>query len=75
MGRAAVSPLTAKSVAKRDQVSSEARTLVEARDDSHCFMLDQKPSDPSVTVRFDHAWVIPPSLFDDSEMDPQVGVY
>lgn len=36
-------------------------------------MLDQKPSD-NVSVRFDHAWVIPPSLFDDSDMDPQVGV-
>ncbi|GIJ98601.1 hypothetical protein Aspvir_000719 [Aspergillus viridinutans] len=58
-------------LARRDQVSSEARTLVEARDDSHCFMLCRKPSDPSVCVRFDHAWVIPPSLFDDSDMDPQ----
>ncbi|KAF7122517.1 hypothetical protein CNMCM5793_000542 [Aspergillus hiratsukae] len=58
-------------LARRDQVSSEARTLVEARDDSHCFMLRQKPSEPSVCVRFDHAWVIPPSLFDDSDMDPR----
>ncbi|KAF7163167.1 hypothetical protein CNMCM5623_008237 [Aspergillus felis] len=60
---------------RRDQVSSEARTLVEARDDSHCFMLRQKPSDPSACVRFDHAWVIPPSLFDDSDMDPQGPLY
>ncbi|KAE8308124.1 hypothetical protein BDV41DRAFT_581711 [Aspergillus transmontanensis] len=42
-------------VTRRDQVPSEARPLVEARDDSHCFMLDQKPSDPSVSVHFDHA--------------------
>ena len=72
---AAVSPPTIKSVVKQDQVSSQACALVEARDDSHCFMLDQKPLDPNVSVRFDHAWVIPPSLFDDSDMDPQVGVY
>lgn len=65
-------PLTTKSVAKRDRVPSKAQDLVEARDDSHCFMLDQKPSDPSISVRFDHAWVVPPSLFDDSDMDPQV---
>ncbi|KAJ5420905.1 hypothetical protein N7465_003424 [Penicillium sp. CMV-2018d] len=58
-------------LARRDQVSSQARTLVENRDNSHCFMLDQKPSDPNISVRFDHAWVIPPSLFDDSDMDPQ----
>ncbi|KAB8214406.1 hypothetical protein BDV33DRAFT_196132 [Aspergillus novoparasiticus] len=69
-----LNPLTTRSVARRDQVPSEARPLVEARDDSHCFMLDQKPSDTSVSVHFDHAWVIPPSLFDDSDMDPQVGV-
>ncbi|OQE94751.1 hypothetical protein PENNAL_c0003G03888 [Penicillium nalgiovense] len=37
-------------------------------------MLDQKPSD-NVSVRFDHAWVIPPSLFDDSDMDPQGTLY
>jgi hypothetical protein len=67
--------LTIKSVGRRDLVSSQARTLVEARDNSHCFMLDQKPSYPNVSVRFDHAWVIPPSLFDESDMDPQVGVY
>ncbi|PYH90221.1 hypothetical protein BO71DRAFT_335004 [Aspergillus ellipticus CBS 707.79] len=59
----------------RDEVPSEARTLVEIRDNSHCVILDRMPSDPSVSVRFDHAWVIPPSLFDDSDMDPQVGVY
>ncbi|KXG49037.1 Aminoglycoside phosphotransferase [Penicillium griseofulvum] len=61
----------ATKLVKQDQVSSQACALVEARDDSHCFMLDQKPLDPNVSVRFDHAWVIPPSLFDDSDMDPQ----
>lgn len=66
--------LTRNPVAKQDKVSSEARALVEARDNAHCFMLDQKP-DPSVSVRFDHAWVIPPSFFDDSDMDPQVCVH
>ncbi|KAJ6002237.1 hypothetical protein N7522_007464 [Penicillium canescens] len=62
-------------MAKRDKVSSDAQTLVEAREDSHCFMLNQKPSEPSISVRFDHAWVIPPSLFDDSGMDPQGPLY
>ncbi|KAJ5382567.1 hypothetical protein N7517_000478 [Penicillium concentricum] len=38
-------------------------------------MLDQKPSDPSISVRFDHAWVIPPSLFDESDMDPRESIY
>lgn len=70
-----MAPLTMKSVAKQDSVSSQARTLVENRDNSHCFMLDQKPSDPNISVRFDHVWVIPPSLFDDSDMDPQVCGY
>lgn len=65
-------PLITKSVAKRDRVPSKAQDLVEARDDSHCFMLDQKPSDSNISVRFDYAWVVPPSLFDDSDMDPQV---
>ncbi|KAJ5158373.1 Aminoglycoside phosphotransferase [Penicillium coprophilum] len=62
-------------LAKRDLVSSQACTLVETRDNSHCFMLDQKPSDPNVSVRFDHAWVIPPSLFNDSDMDPRGSLY
>ncbi|QQK47077.1 Protein kinase-like domain [Penicillium digitatum] len=62
-------------LARRDQVSSQARKLVEARENSHCFMLDQKPSDPNVSLRFDHAWVIPPSIFDDSDMDPQGPLY
>ncbi|KAJ9482418.1 hypothetical protein VN97_g11014 [Penicillium thymicola] len=38
-------------------------------------MLRQKPPDPNVSVRFDHVWVIPPSLFDDSDMDPQGPLY
>lgn len=33
----------------------------------------KKQLDPSVSVRFDHVWVIRPSLFDDSDIDPQVG--
>ncbi|OJJ51789.1 hypothetical protein ASPZODRAFT_467115 [Penicilliopsis zonata CBS 506.65] len=63
-----------KKVTQRDQVSLEAQALVEERDNSHCFMLDQKPLDTSRHIRFDHAWVIPPSLFDDRDMDSQVGV-
>lgn len=35
--------------------------------------MDKQSKDPSVSVHFDYAWVIPPSLFDDSDMDPQVG--
>ncbi|KAJ5786785.1 uncharacterized protein N7503_011997 [Penicillium pulvis] len=62
-------------LAKRDRVPSKARDLVEARDSSHCFMLDQKTLDPSISIRFDHAWVVPPSLFDDSDMDPQGPLY
>ncbi|GFF30536.1 LOW QUALITY PROTEIN: hypothetical protein IFM46972_02947 [Aspergillus udagawae] len=50
--RAPISPPAVESVARRDQVSSDARTGVEARDDSHCFMLRQKPSDPSTSTCF-----------------------
>ncbi|KAJ5511933.1 hypothetical protein N7453_004036 [Penicillium expansum] len=60
---------------RRDKVPLKVGALVEARDDLNCFMLDQKPSEPNVSVRFDHAWVIPPSLFDDSDMNPQGSLY
>ncbi|KAJ5883028.1 uncharacterized protein N7473_009914 [Penicillium subrubescens] len=56
------------SMALRDAVLPGAHSLVEVRDGSKCFM-----NCPNVSVHFDHAWVIPPSLFDDSDMDPQVG--
>ncbi|KAJ5793575.1 hypothetical protein N7457_000174 [Penicillium paradoxum] len=62
-------------LAKPDQVWPKEQSLVEARDDLHCFMLDQKPSGPNASTRFDHAWVIPPSLFDGSDMDPQGPLY
>ncbi|CAI7593067.1 unnamed protein product [Penicillium pancosmium] len=39
----------------RDQVPLDAQSLVEIRDDSHCFMLDQRPTDPERSVHFDHA--------------------
>lgn len=68
-----MSLLTTNTVAQRDQVSSEAQRLVEARDHSRCFMLSWKSLDPNIPIRFDYAWVIPPSFFDDSDMDPQVG--
>lgn len=70
-----MSLLTIELVTRRDKVPLKVGALVEVRDDLNCFMLDQKPSEPNVFVRFDHAWVIPPSLFDDSDMNPQVGGY
>ena len=72
---ASISPLSIRAVTRRDSVSSQAQTLVEARGNSHCLMLDQRPSDPNVSVRFDHVWVIPLNLFNDSDMDPEVGAY
>lgn len=67
--------LTTKPVARRDPVPHESQTLVENRDGSQCFMMDPKPSKPSVPVHFDYVWVIPPSLFNDSDMNSEVGVY
>lgn len=67
-----MSLLTTEAVSQRDHVPIEVHDLVETRDDSHCFMLHQKRSDPNAPVYFDHAWVIPPSFFDDLDMDPQV---
>ncbi|KAJ5950608.1 Aminoglycoside phosphotransferase [Penicillium vulpinum] len=72
---APVSPLTIKSVIRRDLVSSQACALVETRENSHCLMLNKKPSGPNVSLQFDHVWVIPPSLFDESDMDPQGPLY
>ena len=69
-----MSPLTTKSVARRDRVPSETQTLAEARDNSRCLLLARRPSNPNMPVSFDHAWVIPPSFFDDSDMGPNVGV-
>jgi hypothetical protein len=59
--------LSTKSVARRDPDPHESQTLVENRDSSQCFMMDQP-------VHFDYAWVIPPSLFNDSDMNSEVGV-
>ncbi|KAJ5359609.1 uncharacterized protein N7496_012022 [Penicillium cataractarum] len=62
-------------LARRDTVPHESKTLVETRDGSQCFMVDQRTSTPSASVHFGHAWVIPPSLFNDSDMNPQGPLY
>ncbi|OOQ82494.1 hypothetical protein PEBR_38700 [Penicillium brasilianum] len=62
-------------LARRDPVPHESQTLVANRDGSQCFMMDPKPSKPSVPVHFDYAWVIPPSLSNDSDMNSEGPLY
>lgn len=64
--------LTPKTVARKDAVSVEAQDLTKIRDGPHCFMLRRKQSSANIPICFDHAWVIPPSLFDGHDMDPPV---